>query len=75
MAEEPIRKEDIIDLTGTQESINELIKTLENLSTVMRTDLKSAADELTKSLQGVNVATKEGQEKVKIASTDRKSVV
>jgi hypothetical protein len=68
MAEEPIRKEDIIDLQGTQDSINELIKTLENLSSVMRNDLKVAADELQKSLQGVNVATKEGQEKVKAAS-------
>ena len=69
MAEEPIRKEDIIDLQGTQDSINELIKTLENLSSVMRKDLKEAADELQKSLQGVNVATKEGQERVKSAAT------
>lgn len=67
--EEPIRKEDIIDLQGTQDSINELIKTLENLSSIMRKDLKEAADELQKSLQGVNVATKEGQEKVKNAAT------
>lgn len=67
MAEEPIRKEDIIDLQGTQDSINDLIKALENLSSVMRKDLKEAADELQKSLQGVNVATKEGQERVKNA--------
>jgi len=67
--EEPIRKEDIIDIQGTQDSINELIKTLENLSSIMRKDLKEAADELQKSLQGVNVATKEGQERVKNASS------
>jgi hypothetical protein len=69
MAEEPIRKDDIIDLSGTQESVNELIKVLENLATVMRKDVKGAADELVKSLQGVNVATKEGQEIVKNAAT------
>lgn len=74
MAEEPIRKEDIIDLSGTQESINELIKTLENLSIVMRKDLKESADILEKSLQGVNAATKEGQERIKLAATESENL-
>jgi chromosome segregation ATPase len=74
MAEEPIRKEDIIDIAGAQESINELIKTLENLSVVMRKDLKESADVLEKSLQGVNAATKEGQELIKSASASAENL-
>jgi hypothetical protein len=68
MAENPIKKNEIADFDEIQKSINELIASLEKLSQVFHKDLKEAADAVAKSLQGVNVTTKEGQETVAKAS-------
>ncbi len=67
MAKNPIKKSDIID-DSVQKSINEFIASLEKLSQVFHEDVKEAADAVAKSLQGVNVTTKEGQETVAKAS-------
>lgn len=74
MAKNPIKKSDIADFEEIQKSMNELIATLEKLAKVLHTDLKQAADDVAKSLQGVNVTTKDGQKVVQDAATAAESL-
>ena len=67
MAEEPIRKEDILDDSAIV-SINDLIKALERLDKVfnqLHADTKDKAISLFNSVQGVNPASPEGQTAMK----------
>ena len=67
MAEEPIRKDDIIDDSAIV-SINELITALERLDKVfnqLHADTKDKAVSLFNSVQGVNPASPEGQAAMK----------
>jgi hypothetical protein len=61
MAEEPIRKEDIFDFDGTQQGIENIMSLLKQVSTLIHKDIIEEAQQLIKTVQGGNVASKEYQ--------------
>lgn len=65
MAEEPIRKEDIIDIEGVTKGLLETISLLEKLSSVLGKDIFEAATRSATAIEKFNVSTKEGQELMK----------
>ena len=68
MAEEPIRKEDILDFEGTLKGIRDLIDGFDSLNASLKKNLTSTVAGLTKEVQNYNAATKEGQINLKNAS-------
>jgi hypothetical protein len=75
MAEEPIRKDDILDFEGTLKGIKDIIDAFESLNTTLKKDLITTVIELTKDIQSYNTATKEGQTNLKNASDATGSLV
>jgi hypothetical protein len=74
MAENPIRKEDIIDGAGIAQSIREIISLLQvELVGAMKAVSKEATD-LKTALNGANTATKDGQEQTRMASEKSKEL-
>lgn len=65
MAEEPIRKEDIIDIEGAKKAFELLIKLAENLANIYNDKLTPTADVWIKKMQGLNPSLKEHQEIIK----------
>ena len=61
MAENPIRKEDIIDGAGITQSLKEIIGLLQNDLTTALKEVTSAAQQYKGAMSGANAATKEGQ--------------
>ena len=60
--EEPIRKEDIFDFGGTEQSLKDLIDLLGKVSKILNSDIKAEADIIAKQVQGLNISLKENQE-------------
>lgn len=65
MAENPIRKEDIIDGEAIQKQIEELTADLLKLASVLKDDMVVSAKAAKKELEGVDITSKEGQVKAK----------
>lgn len=65
MAENPIRKEDIIDIEGLREELKGLISDLIKLAEVMKGDLTAAARGYREETEKIDVTTKEGRQAVK----------
>ena len=65
MAENPIRKEDIIDIEGLREELKGLIGDLTKLAELMKGDLKNSAAQFKEETAKIDVTTKEGRQQMK----------
>ena len=70
MAENPIKKEDIIDGAGIAQSLREIISLLQNDLTAALKDVTNAAQQYKGVMAGANATTKEGQEVIRLTAEE-----